>query len=267
MDRIWEAHREIQRVIIGDQLFKRGVGLAGGARTDERAEPPRGVAGPRAAPHLNRPDVLNALSAELVERLSEALTRAARDDDARVVIIRGAGRAFCAGYDLKEEAEREAREAPWTWPRAAGAPARRGSDARALRPPQAGDRRGPRLLPGRRLRPHDDVRPRRGLGRRDVRGAGDPLRLRRDHGHAVSGPEGPRSSCSPARTASLPRKASAKPGQQGGPRDELEEETLRLARAIAVLDPVAISLTKRAINRTWSSRGSERSAPTWTSTP
>ena len=59
---------------------------------------------------LNRPDVLNALSAELVERLSEALTRAARDDDARVVIIRGAGRAFCAGYDLKEEAEREARE-------------------------------------------------------------------------------------------------------------------------------------------------------------
>jgi enoyl-CoA hydratase len=53
---------------------------------------------------LNRPDVLNALSTALVEELSAALTRAADDETARVVVIRGAGRAFCAGYDLKEEA-------------------------------------------------------------------------------------------------------------------------------------------------------------------
>jgi enoyl-CoA hydratase len=39
------------------------------------------------------------------------------------------------------------------------------------------------------------------------------------------------------------------------PRDRLEEETLALARSIAVLDPVAISLTKRSINRAWEAAG------------
>jgi len=57
---------------------------------------------------LNRPERLNALSFELVETLSTALADAAEDDSCRVLIIRGAGRAFCAGYDLKEEAEQQA---------------------------------------------------------------------------------------------------------------------------------------------------------------
>ncbi|MGH2696968.1 MAG: enoyl-CoA hydratase/isomerase family protein, partial [Actinomycetota bacterium] len=57
---------------------------------------------------LNRPDVLNALSTELVDALSDALGRAANDEEVRVLVIRGAGRAFCAGYDLKEEAEQHA---------------------------------------------------------------------------------------------------------------------------------------------------------------
>ena len=52
---------------------------------------------------LNRPEKLNALDSALVEALSEALRHAAEDTDVRVIVIAGAGRSFCAGYDLSEE--------------------------------------------------------------------------------------------------------------------------------------------------------------------
>ena len=55
---------------------------------------------------LNRPDKLNALSGEMVEALSAAIEEAAADPDVRVVAIAGAGRAFCSGYDMSEEAGR-----------------------------------------------------------------------------------------------------------------------------------------------------------------
>ena len=52
---------------------------------------------------LNRPRVFNALSEDLLDALKSALESAAAKDSAvRVVIIRAAGRAFCAGHDLKE---------------------------------------------------------------------------------------------------------------------------------------------------------------------
>ncbi|MFL5775361.1 MAG: enoyl-CoA hydratase/isomerase family protein [Chloroflexota bacterium] len=51
---------------------------------------------------LNRPDKLNALSAELRDELSAAIADAADDDRVRVIAIAGAGRAFCSGYDLSE---------------------------------------------------------------------------------------------------------------------------------------------------------------------
>jgi enoyl-CoA hydratase/carnithine racemase len=51
---------------------------------------------------LNRPEAFNALSEGLLEALQAALDRIARDDSARVVVLRAAGRAFCAGHDLKE---------------------------------------------------------------------------------------------------------------------------------------------------------------------
>jgi enoyl-CoA hydratase len=54
---------------------------------------------------LNRPSALNALNAPLVRALSDAVRAAGGDDDVSVVIVRGAGRAFCAGYDLNEDAE------------------------------------------------------------------------------------------------------------------------------------------------------------------
>jgi enoyl-CoA hydratase/carnithine racemase len=51
---------------------------------------------------LNRPQAFNALSEGLLEALQGALDRVAADDSARVVVIAAAGKAFCAGHDLKE---------------------------------------------------------------------------------------------------------------------------------------------------------------------
>ncbi len=51
---------------------------------------------------LNRPQVFNALSEGLLDALQSALESAAKDSAVRVVAIRAAGRAFCAGHDLKE---------------------------------------------------------------------------------------------------------------------------------------------------------------------
>jgi enoyl-CoA hydratase/carnithine racemase len=51
---------------------------------------------------LNRPEAFNALSEGLLEALQAALDRVARDELARVVVIQAAGKAFCAGHDLKE---------------------------------------------------------------------------------------------------------------------------------------------------------------------
>ena len=60
--------------------------------------------GPSAWITLNRPDKLNAMTYALVDQLEAAIDRAEADDEVRVVVVRGAGRAFCAGYDLEQEA-------------------------------------------------------------------------------------------------------------------------------------------------------------------
>ncbi len=51
---------------------------------------------------LNRPEKLNALNDKLAEELIDVFSVVDRDDDVRVVVITGAGRAFCSGADLKE---------------------------------------------------------------------------------------------------------------------------------------------------------------------
>jgi enoyl-CoA hydratase/carnithine racemase len=53
---------------------------------------------------LNRPEALNSINRQLKQELNQAITTFDRDDGARVAIITGAGRAFCAGRDLKERA-------------------------------------------------------------------------------------------------------------------------------------------------------------------
>lgn len=53
---------------------------------------------------LNRPEVLNAINDPLIEDLLSAL-RVAREDETRVIILKGEGRAFSAGADVKEGAQ------------------------------------------------------------------------------------------------------------------------------------------------------------------
>jgi 2-(1,2-epoxy-1,2-dihydrophenyl)acetyl-CoA isomerase len=54
---------------------------------------------------MNRPDRLNALSGPLLDAMLESLARLAADQDVGVVVLTGAGRAFCAGGDVKAMAE------------------------------------------------------------------------------------------------------------------------------------------------------------------
>ena len=51
---------------------------------------------------LNRPDKRNAITSEMMSALRDALQRSADDSTVRVLLIRGAGKDFCAGLDLSE---------------------------------------------------------------------------------------------------------------------------------------------------------------------
>lgn len=67
---------------------------------------------------LNRPDVLNAIDDEVPQQLADCVARANADDEVHVIVLSGAGRAFCAGYDLKAYAETAGensvtQEMPW----------------------------------------------------------------------------------------------------------------------------------------------------------
>jgi enoyl-CoA hydratase len=209
---------------------------------------------------LNRPGVLNALNSELVEALSDALRRAAADDGARVLVIRGSGRAFSAGYDLKEEAELE---------RERGGPL----DAAGWRDALASD-------VGHMLELFDHPKPVIAQVHGYCLAGGCDLMMMCDLAvaadDAVFGePEirfgsGVVTMVMPwligARKAKellftgedrMPADHALEMGlvNRVVPRDELDERTLELASSIAMLDPVGISLTKRAINRAWEAAG------------
>src|SRR3954454_1236952 len=59
---------------------------------------------------LNRPERRNALTIELMTELTAALENAAADTRQRIVILRGAGKAFCTGLDLQEAVEKDPHE-------------------------------------------------------------------------------------------------------------------------------------------------------------
>jgi enoyl-CoA hydratase/carnithine racemase len=49
---------------------------------------------------LNRPEVLNAMSAEMIQQLHDAFINVAKDENTRVVILKGAGDHFSSGADI-----------------------------------------------------------------------------------------------------------------------------------------------------------------------
>ena len=55
---------------------------------------------------LNRPDSLNAMGGQLMSMLADYLAQCVRDGDVRCVVLTGAGRAFCAGGDVKAMGQR-----------------------------------------------------------------------------------------------------------------------------------------------------------------
>ncbi|MCP4299020.1 MAG: 2-(1,2-epoxy-1,2-dihydrophenyl)acetyl-CoA isomerase [Gammaproteobacteria bacterium] len=57
---------------------------------------------------LNRPDKLNAIDEEMLESLIDSLEAAAADEQVSVIILAGAGRAFCGGADIGQMLERDA---------------------------------------------------------------------------------------------------------------------------------------------------------------
>ncbi len=60
---------------------------------------------PRATIRLNRPDVLNAFDFRMLREIARACEDASWDDEIRVVVVTGTGRAFCVGADLRSWGE------------------------------------------------------------------------------------------------------------------------------------------------------------------
>jgi enoyl-CoA hydratase/carnithine racemase len=61
---------------------------------------------------LNRPDRMNAITPEMEIRYFDLLEQAGRDPDVRVIVVTGAGRGFCSGYDMQALREIGEGEAP-----------------------------------------------------------------------------------------------------------------------------------------------------------
>jgi enoyl-CoA hydratase len=201
---------------------------------------------------LNRPNVLNALSAELVESLSTALAGAAAEPSVRVIVLRGAGRSFCAGYDLKEEAEhqRQGRLDVAGWRDELAHDVGRMLELFDHPKPIIAEIHGYCLAGGCDLMMMCDVAVASDdavFGEPEIRfGSGVVTMVmpwligaRRSKELLLTGED--RMEAAEALRIGLVNRVV--------PRDRLEEETLALARKMAVIDPVALSMTKRAINR------------------
>lgn len=73
------------------------------------------IHGPVATVTLNRPEKRNALTLSMVRSLGSAFESLGDDDDVRVVVLRGAGAAFCVGSDVLEFVEHDANFTRRTW--------------------------------------------------------------------------------------------------------------------------------------------------------
>ncbi len=201
---------------------------------------------------LNRPEKLNALNRELIEALSAALAAAAEAPDVRVLVIAGAGRSFCAGYDLAESSTSERDHIVESLTH---------SLERLLEifdhpKPVIAQVQGHCLAGGCDLMmmcdlvvASDDAV----FGQPEIRFGSAVV------AHVMPWLIGARKAKELVLTGT--DRVGAAEAERIGlinrvvSLDRLEDETMRLARELAVVDPVAMGLTKRAINRSWEVAG------------
>jgi enoyl-CoA hydratase len=199
---------------------------------------------------MNRPEKLNALSGALVDSLSIGLAEAAERAETRVVILAGAGRSFCAGYDLSEDGGESDIEAGLS----------RSLD-RLLElfdhpKPIIAQIQGHCLAGGCDLMMMCDLAVASEdavFGQPEIRfGAGVVayvmpwlIGARRAKELLFTGVD------------KIPAVEAERIGlvNRVVPKDQLEEETMRLAGALALVDPFAMQMTKRAINWAWEAAG------------
>jgi 2-(1,2-epoxy-1,2-dihydrophenyl)acetyl-CoA isomerase len=201
---------------------------------------------------LDRPDALNALTVEMKQELLAAFRAFARDRAIRAVVLTGAGRAFCAGQDLKERQSAEAA------PLAIELRERYNPiihAMRALDQPIVGAVNGVAAGAGASL-----------AFACDIRVLADDASFLLAFGRIGLVPDSgatwflPRlvGSAKAAELALLGDSLSAADAERFGlvarvtPADELQDEARRIAARLAALAPRALALTKRALQRTWS---------------
>jgi enoyl-CoA hydratase len=68
------------------------------------------VSGRRATVTLNRPERMNAIDRRMPREIADAVALANEDNDVHVIVLTGAGKGFCGGYDLVEFAEQPPRQ-------------------------------------------------------------------------------------------------------------------------------------------------------------
>jgi 2-(1,2-epoxy-1,2-dihydrophenyl)acetyl-CoA isomerase len=201
---------------------------------------------------LDRPDALNALTVPMKGELLAALRTAGRDRNVRAVVLTGAGRAFCAGQDLKERLEPDAA------PLAVEVRERYNpiiAAMRALDQPIVGAINGVAAGAGASLAFACDLRV-------AAEGASFVLAFGRiglvpDSGATWFLPRlvGPAKA---AELALLGESLSAADAERFGlvarvvPADALAAEAQAIAQRLAGFAPQALALTKRALQRSWS---------------
>lgn len=204
---------------------------------------------------MNRPKALNALSGELIGALSTAFREAAEDAQVRVIVLRGSGRAFCAGYDLSEDAGAGTKDSAG-WYRELEESAAKMLEIFDNPKPIIAQVHSYCLAGGCDLMMICDLcvcSDDSFFGEPEIRfGSGVVtmvmpwvLGVRKSKELLFTGED--RIDAQEALRIGLVNKVV--------PRDELDAATLTLAEEIAKNDPFAISLTKRAINRVWEGSG------------
>lgn len=199
---------------------------------------------------LNRPDKLNAFAGRMRQEVAEAVKALAEDDGVRVIVITGAGRAFCAGADIgymKELLETENWEAAKALVEAGRAVV---TAIRAAPKPVIASVNGPAAGGGANLALSCDLRiasERASIGQTFNR-----IGLHPDWGGTYFLPRlvGPAKALELVFTAEMVKAPEAlRLGlfNRVVPHDALAGETAALAKMLAAKPPIAIALAKRAV--------------------